>query len=291
MSSTPRAEQFEDRLKTIIHSVLAGDSDQREAAAAKSNQDVKPPLHILPYTSNSPPQSTSSSKPMFSPVKKELPTHLPLPPSGILGTEKSGTPNTTMSRPQQPYYTAGSGQPLTQHVSTSASQAVVHSAYAHPPNLHMSRQVSHTGEEAGSSMIKAGATSYYQQPPIIGGRPPSRSEVTGLTPRSANDVISCEIEKSVASGLPSRSVDDTTVRNRDYSSFSSHISEEGLHSSHGQPKMAHCNPVTSRVPPFVPGSSGPTSMPTRGGAPSMARMSQGRIIYNLNLLLVWSNIL
>ena len=275
MSSTPRAEQFEDRLKTIIHSVLAGDSDQREAAAAKSNQDVKPPLHILPYTSNSPPQSTSSSKPMFSPVKKELPTHLPLPPSGIIGTEKSVTPNTTMSRPQQPYYTAGSGQTLTHHVSTSAPQAVVQSAYVHPSNLHISRQGSHNGAEAGSSMIKAGATSYYQQPPIIGGRPHSRSEVTGLTPRSANDVISSEIEKSVTSGLPSRSIDDTNIRSRDYPNFPSHINEEGLHSNHGQPKIAHSNPVTSRVPPFVQGSSGPSSMPTRGGAPSMARMSQG----------------
>jgi hypothetical protein len=142
----------------------------------------------------------------------------------------------------------------------------------------MSRQGSHTGEEAGSSMIKAGANSYYQHPPIIGGRPPSRSEVTGLTPRSANDVISSEIEKSVASGMPSRSIDESNVRSRDYSGFSSHISEEGSHSSHGQPKMAHSNPVTSRVPQFVPGSSGPSSMPTRGGAPSMARMSQGRVI-------------
>ena len=72
VSSTPRAEQFEDRLKTIIHSVLAGDSDQREAAAAKTSQDIKPQLHVLPYTSHSPPQNPTSSKPMFSPVKKEL---------------------------------------------------------------------------------------------------------------------------------------------------------------------------------------------------------------------------
>ena len=275
MSSTPRAEQFEDRLKTIIHSVLAGDSDQREAAAAKSNQDVKPPLHILPYTSNSPPQSSSSSKPMFSPVKKELPTHLPLPPSGIVGTEKSGTPNNTMLRTQQPYYTAGSGQTLTQHASTSASQAVVQTGYVHPSNPHMSRHVGHTGEEGGQSMIKAGVNSYYQQPSMMGGRPSSRGDGCGMAPRSANDVISSEIEKSVASGIPSRSIDDNNLTSRDYSTFTSHINQEGSQLSHGQPKMAHSNSVTSRVSPFVPASSVQTSMASRGGAPSMARMSQG----------------
>ena len=53
MSATPRAEQFEDRLKTIIHSVLSGDEKDQKA----------------------------NNKPMFSPVKKELPTHLPMPPN------------------------------------------------------------------------------------------------------------------------------------------------------------------------------------------------------------------
>ena len=38
MSATPRAEQFETRLKNIIQSVLAGDADQ----------DVKPPLQVHP---------------------------------------------------------------------------------------------------------------------------------------------------------------------------------------------------------------------------------------------------
>ncbi len=66
MSSAPRAEQFEVRLKTIIHSVLSSDE-----------KDVKPPLQ------SSQSSSSSGSKPMFSPVKKELPSHLPLPPSGI----------------------------------------------------------------------------------------------------------------------------------------------------------------------------------------------------------------
>ena len=69
MSSTPRAEQFEDRLKTIINSVLSKDE----------TKDVKPPVSL---STSSTSNQNSSQKPMFSPVKKELPTHLPLPPSG-----------------------------------------------------------------------------------------------------------------------------------------------------------------------------------------------------------------
>jgi len=78
VNSTPRAEQFEDGLKTIIHSVLTGDGDQQQQQQAV---DVKPPLQVgVPPRSPTP----SSSKPMFSPVKKELPTNLPLPPSGVV---------------------------------------------------------------------------------------------------------------------------------------------------------------------------------------------------------------
>lgn len=61
MSSAPRAPQFEDRLKTIIHSVLSGEDKERQAQLQQQQQQ----------------------KPMFSPIKKELPTHLPPPPSGI----------------------------------------------------------------------------------------------------------------------------------------------------------------------------------------------------------------
>ena len=71
MSSTPRAEQFETRLKNIIQSVLAGDADQ-EGPQMRNN-------------SSPPPQQ----RPMFSPVKKELPSHLPLPPSGVVISSSS----------------------------------------------------------------------------------------------------------------------------------------------------------------------------------------------------------
>lgn len=70
MSSTPRAEQFETRLKNIIQSVLAG--DEQEGGV------TPPPIGLS--TRSPPPQQ----RPMFSPVKKELPSHLPLPPSGVL---------------------------------------------------------------------------------------------------------------------------------------------------------------------------------------------------------------
>ena len=278
MSSTPRAEQFEDRLKTIIHSVLAGDSDHREAAAAaKGNQDVKPPLHVLPYSSSSPPQSASSSKPMFSPVKKELPTHLPLPPSGIVGTDGSGCAASSLSRQQQPYYTTSSGQSVSQHGAASVSQVVIPSTHSHSSaNLTINRHASQTGD-VGSSLVKARGNTYYQQPSGAGVRPSSQGEISGLTSRTASDVISSEIEKSIGPALPSRSLDDPNVRGRDYSSYSPHINHEGSPSNHGPPKVAHSNPVTARMPAsLVPGSSAAPTLPSRGGAPSMARMSQGK---------------
>lgn len=89
MSSTPRAEQFEDRLKTIIHSVLSGD---------EKPQDLKNLPHNLPPTSSS---SSSQNKPMFSPVKKELPSHLPPPPSGVVLNKKAhGGGSSQVSLPQ-----------------------------------------------------------------------------------------------------------------------------------------------------------------------------------------------
>ena len=278
MSSTPRAEQFEDRLKTIIHSVLAGDSDQREAAAAKSNPDVKPPLHVLPYAINSPPQGASSSKPMFSPVKKELPTHLPLPPSGVVGADKTGCSNASLPRPQQSYRTTGSS---VQHGS-SVSQVGAPTAYSHTSSgIPMNRQGNHiAGAETESSLAKARTDSYYQQPSGIGGRPSSEGPVSVMASRPVNDSMSSEMEKNVESVVTSRSMENTNIRTSNFSSLPSHISHESSLSNHGHPKMAHSNPVTSRIPPsFVPGSSVPSSMPSRVGAPSMARMSQGKLQY------------
>ncbi len=88
MSSTPRAEQFEDRLKTIIHSVLSGDGE------------VKPPEGGP--AGGGPPGGSSASagaqnKPMFSPVKKELPAHLPGPPAGVM--DPNLPPATAKPRP------------------------------------------------------------------------------------------------------------------------------------------------------------------------------------------------
>ena len=91
MSSTPRAEQFEDRLKTIIHSVLSGDDKNHP----------KGPLNIQANASAKMLSSANSSnmKPMFSPVKKELPSHLPMPPSNVV-TDKTFMRSVQM-RPQQ----------------------------------------------------------------------------------------------------------------------------------------------------------------------------------------------
>ena len=104
-AAAPRAEQFEDRLKTIIHSVLTGD-EQKEAAAAAAAAagGVHPggsgvpsskhhlPLHLgMPHGGPGGPMQpgAGSSKPMFSPVKKELPTNLPLPPAGVGGSSSN----------------------------------------------------------------------------------------------------------------------------------------------------------------------------------------------------------
>ena len=280
MSSTPRAEQFEDRLKTIIHSVLAGDSDQREAAAAKSNQDIKPPLHITPYTSNSPPQSASSHKPMFSPVKKELPTHLPLPPSGIVGGEKDGASDATHGKPPQVSYTTGNGQNLSQQVPPPTISGAMSGNFSHPSYSTNKQVMSHSVEvESGSSMIKPGGAA-YNLTHTMGRRSPIRSEASGMVIRSANDVIASEIEKNVGPKVPPRSIDDASIRNREYSNYMSHMSHEEGQANHNHPKLAHSNFSTSRAPQsFTPGSSGASSMPGRGGAPSMARMSQGMLNY------------
>ena len=261
VSSTPRAEQFEDRLKTIIHSVLAGDSDQREAAAAKTSQDIKPQLHVLPYTSHSPPQNPTSSKPMFSPVKKELPTHLPLPPSGVVGTEKSVV-----------------SQVINQQRSTS-SQVGVPISYQQSSTLQNTRQETHP-LDIDSSIPKDRASSYYQRPHTVGGRPPSGGDLNGMTHRSAGDVICNEIEKSVGLPIISRSQNNTTTRNRDYSRFSPHLNIDATNTTHSHANMAHSSTATTRNPPsFAPGSSSQSSLPLHGGAPSMARMSQGKCYY------------
>ena len=114
----------------------------------------------------------------------------------------------------------------------------------------------------------------------MGRRSPIRSEASGMIIRSANDVIVSELEKNVVSKLPPRSIDDTSIRNREYPNYSSHMSHEEGQANHNHPKLAHSNFSTSRSSqPFtsLASSVASSSMPGRGGAPSMARMSQGRI--------------
>ena len=276
VSSTPRAEQFEDRLKTIIHSVLAGDSDQREAAVSKSSQDIKPPLHIMPYASNSPPHSASSHKPMFSPVKKELPTHLPLPPSGIIGGEKDGVANASNSRPQTTY-ASDNVQNLSQHVPPPAIQGGIHGNFSHPIHSAHKQSMSHSVEgESGTTMIRPGSAAYHPSH-SMGRRSPLRTEGSGMVSRTANDVIVSEIEKNMGPKFHPRSVEETNIRNRDFSHYSSQMSREDSQTSHNHPKLAHSNYSTSRVSQsFAQGPSDSSASSSRGGAPSMARMSQGK---------------
>ena len=276
MSSTPRAEQFEDRLKTIIHSVLAGDSDHRDVV--KGNQDVKPPLHVMPYNSTSPTQGASSTKPMFSPVKKELPVHLPLPPSGIVGTEGGTVPqcrqpyNTTSAQP----YPTTSAQPLGPHSQQRASPAgtqAIPPAYHIPPasvfpNTQSHPSASPTVSRQSSRLAETGPLQpgprpiLYHQSAGATGRPLSVGEIGGLTSRTVSDVISNEIERSIGPAMTSRPLDDPRNRGREYPGYTAQMHEGSP--NHGLPKAAHSNAVTSR-------------MPVSSGAPSMARMSQGII--------------
>jgi hypothetical protein len=72
VSSTPRAEQFEDRLKTIIHSVLSADANG--GGAAPSHQRPPPAQQ-----QQQPPQSQPQQQPLF--IKREPPLHPPPPPN------------------------------------------------------------------------------------------------------------------------------------------------------------------------------------------------------------------
>ena len=253
MNATPRAEQFEDRLKTIIHSVLSGDTDQREAAAAnnKVNMDIKPPLHILPSNSTSPHGTASSSKPMFSPVKKELPTHLPLPPSGIVCSE------------------------------TGASSHSVSLSRSHPQSYPSSSNPQIGRGPAGGPIPHSSSSSLTMTRQANIGRPQSHvahHHVGGgeITSRALGDVISNEVEKGVGGPpLMPRSFDERRdYHHPGYPPHPTQIKHEGGPTANhpSVPRVAHSNPVTSRIPTS---SIGPIS--SRGGAPSMARMSQGKL--------------
>ena len=201
MSTTPRAEQFEDRLKSIIHSVLSSDApdggSQHPRArgpppAAHSShlpspvppppqsqsqpqQPAPPPPPPLPPpappaahsrmapSSMLPSPSSSSSQqpgPMFSPVKRELPMHLPPPPS-------------THSHP--------TGPPQFHHASAAARPPPRSAAPAPPPPPPP--PAAHHYPPVSSPYAPAPATSTpYAQPPPP---PPSHAHHMKLPPRSS----------------------------------------------------------------------------------------------------------
>ena len=181
-------------------------------------------------------------------------THLPLPPSGVVGTDKS-----VVSQ-------------VINHQRSTSSQVGGPISYQQSSTLQNTRQETHP-LDIDSSVPKDRASSYYQRPHTVGARPPSGGDLNGMTPRSAGDVICNEIEKGVGLPIISRSQNNTTTRNRDYSRFSPHLNIDATNASHIHANMAHSSTATPRNPP---GSSSHSSLPSHGGAPSMARMSQGK---------------
>ena len=191
MSATPRAEQFEDRLKSIIHSVLSSDAPdggnhhpkpRGPPPAAHSSHlpsPVPPPPQAQPHQPAPPPpppppappaahsrmlpspSSSSSQQPMFSPVKRELPMHLPPPPS-------------THAHPGGP-----GGPPRFHHASAAARPPPQPAVPAPPPP-----PAAHHYPPVSSPYAPAPPTSSPYAPPAP-PPPPSHAHHMKLPPRSS----------------------------------------------------------------------------------------------------------
>jgi len=207
MSSTPRAEQFETRLKNIIQSVLSGDADQ----------DVKPPIS-LPMRSNSspPPQQ----RPMFSPVKKELPSHLPLPPSGVVITSNSMAQYHHQQQQQQHHREMSSPvkrpTDLSAYPQTSSSRTMNDliaseiekslSASGPPPQQQQGLKPYHGDYRGASGGLYGGMPSKLQPPsPVPGGQ--SATGMARMT-QVIEDSIRGSFERGILSHRPPAATKD-----------------------------------------------------------------------------------
>lgn len=197
VSATPRAEQFEDRLKTIIHSVLSSDAESKHSTSLSMS---------------------ASSQPMFSPVKRELPSQLPPPPN---------------THPHPRAYPA-------------APPHSSHSVGPPPPSSHSHAMYGH------GAVHHPGYNKLKSYPP------------TSASSRTMNDLISSEIERSMAdrpssSGrrpsygdYPPRSLPSSGASNM---GRMSQVIEDSIRGAHGLP------------PPPPPHSSYNAPPLPRGGPP------------------------
>ncbi|XP_059099088.1 histone-lysine N-methyltransferase, H3 lysine-79 specific-like [Tigriopus californicus] len=205
MSTTPRAEQFEDRLKTIIHSVLSSDQQGGGPPPAMTITSTAP--------SSSYPSGGSAAggavpgsgvvprqAPMFSPVKRELPSHLPPPPNTRHPASSAQVSHAQSLSLSHAHSHAGGGparalqypsyHPSAPRVSEKHGQGggpLMPRHHLPPMKRPPSREYNHHGGQQQQQQQQ------QQQPP-----PTSSSSSS----RTMNDLISSEIDRSLLAGPP-----------------------------------------------------------------------------------------
>ncbi len=266
MSATPRAEQFEDRLKSIIHSVLSSDAEpgndlpkrgpppaaHSAAGPGRLSQHgpppPPPPAHsrgpppgMLPSSSSAhhggppPPPPPQQQQPMFSPVKKELPSHLP-PPPNTHSSGGGGGPRFTQPTPPPP--------PSAHHYPPSSSP--YGPSVGPPPGSLPPPPPPHHGHPHGPMPAY----------PPRHGRPPASSPSSLPSPstsRTMSDLISSEMDRTLPPPLP----------------------PPGRHAAAPPGLPSHSRAGGSRPytePAGIPGN--PREYLPRSEAPTMLRMSQ-----------------
>ena len=188
VSTTPRAEQFEDRLKTIIHSVLSSDAASPSESSAPASKrppseplDIKPPPHL-------PPHGPPPTQPMFSPVKRELPVHLPPPPN----THPRGHGYPPNLPPHHPHHQQPRHHPHAAYPTTSSYGM---SPYAtHHSKMNMKPMPGHPPPPPPPPPT-SGHPSHHHHHHMGGNGGPGSS-------RTMNDLIASEIERSMTSSAP-----------------------------------------------------------------------------------------
>eukprot|EP00095_Tigriopus_kingsejongensis_P006310 maker-scaffold61_size441589-snap-gene-3.32 protein:Tk06310 transcript:maker-scaffold61_size441589-snap-gene-3.32-mRNA-1 annotation:"histone h3" len=179
MSTTPRAEQFEDRLKTIIHSVLSGDQHGQTPTQGPPLPPGQPQgggMGGPPLAhSHDPKGGLPQQNPMFSPVKRELPMHLPPPPN----THHGMPPSSSSSSGHHP-----------------AARALQYPSY--PPQQH---HPSHRGPPHPGMVMQRHPAQTELKPhhaPLPGmGGPPPPPPTSSSSSRTMNDLIASEIERNL----------------------------------------------------------------------------------------------
>lgn len=194
MSSTPRAEQFEDRLKTIIHSVLSSDPDHAEG---HPSVPLPPPPNPAYLSRERDPGMPPVQPAAYDLVKREHPphpsphvrppaagnSHVPHPPARSIPYPRPPMESGYPHRPPSPSYSY-SGPASSHHPPSS------HMLYGgHPPHP------SHPGPPLHYAKMRPREESHHPHPSKL--YPPQRYPYTSHSTMS--DLISSEIERNMTS--------------------------------------------------------------------------------------------